>query len=130
MKPQRMITLGVVPLDDVLCLIALGASRAPVLATKGKSWIVKICESQRIKVFGNSIRCVSCERVGDHFKLQRHRDNIGPHLNLFAADGVLMTKDHIVPKSKGGKDHMSNWLGTKGSLRDASFRLASYQTMF
>ena len=35
------------------------------------------------------------------------------HFNLYAindsGDEVLMTKDHIIPKSKGGKNHLSNY---------------------
>jgi hypothetical protein len=30
------------------------------------------------------------------------------HFNLYAADGTLMTKDHIIPKSKGGIDKVHN----------------------
>lgn len=30
------------------------------------------------------------------------------HFNLFAEDGTMFTKDHINPKAKGGKDHISN----------------------
>lgn len=34
-----------------------------------------------------------------------------PHFNLYSYDGdefVMMTQDHIIPKSKGGKDQLSN----------------------
>jgi len=103
-----MQTLGKVPVADVLHLISIGAHRA--LLEHGKNrFIVKICDSQRIKVFGHSIRCAHCERIGVEFRLERHCPKDNPHLNLYAADGMLMTKDHILPLSKGGKDHMRNY---------------------
>jgi 5-methylcytosine-specific restriction endonuclease McrA len=36
-----------------------------------------------------------------HFNLYCHKPEEGENM-------VLMTKDHIVPKSKGGKNHISN----------------------
>lgn len=73
--------------------------------------------SQRYQVFGKSLACASCGLVGSFFALERDKaaaKRDGPyHFNLYALrpDGseVLMTKDHIVPKSKGGKDHLSNY---------------------
>ena len=74
--------------------------------------------SQRYHVFNKSLACASCDLVGTFFALERdkaaaRRD--GPyHFNLYALrpDGseVLMTKDHVVPRSKGGKDHISNYV--------------------
>lgn len=57
-------------------------------------------------------KCVCCGKEGTYFQLDRDRDENGPesrrHFNLYADDGTLMTKDHIVPKSKGGLDVVSN----------------------
>jgi hypothetical protein len=52
--------------------------------------------------------CVgSCGRVGYLWRLE---SNGGlPHLNLYAQDGVMMTKDHIIAKSKGGPDSLLNY---------------------
>lgn len=67
--------------------------------------------------FHKGVDCIQCGAKGDHFKLQR---TPGPphilfsqwHLNLFAIDNngkeVLMTKDHRMPKSKGGSDDLDN----------------------
>ena len=52
--------------------------------------------------------CAYCGKVGTHFKLCGDPDSHRRHFNLFADDGSLITKDHIVPKSKSGKDCVSN----------------------
>ena len=54
------------------------------------------------------ITCCSCAREGSHFRLQKtDRERIF-HLGLWSDDGIEMTKDHIVPKSFGGYDHIDN----------------------
>ncbi len=84
-------------------------------------WTLKIAGhdvkmwSQRYYTFkNNGIVCVGCGLKGEHFRLERHalggRESF--HFNLYANNGngneILMTKDHIVPKSKGGKNHITN----------------------
>lgn len=73
-------------------------------------------DSLRYEVFAQSTRCVKCGLEGSVFLLQREtKDPKSPtdraHFNLYAktaAGLVLMTKDHVYPKSKGGRDHISN----------------------
>lgn len=95
--------------------------------------------SQRYFLFNHNHVCVRCgleglffakERSAKRIKVQvpgegRHNIQFRPlnderanwHLNLYALkllqDGsfreVLMTKDHIIPRAKGGKDIMSNY---------------------
>jgi hypothetical protein len=59
--------------------------------------------------------CVSCGIEGKYFakeKDYKSKEEIY-HFNLYAidADGneVLMTKDHIIAKFNGGKDHLDNY---------------------
>jgi hypothetical protein len=58
--------------------------------------------------------CVSCGIQGIHFRKDRvHLSDHRPHLNLYAAGlpsliEVLMTKDHIIPRARGGAASLSN----------------------
>lgn len=72
-------------------------------------------DSLRYRVFLQGQQCPVCGIKGTVFILQRDtraQESNRAHFNLFARaeDGtlVLMTKDHIHPKSKGGKDTLSN----------------------
>jgi 5-methylcytosine-specific restriction endonuclease McrA len=77
--------------------------------------------SDRYRVFFLLGRtCVHCGIEGMFFALERHIPknaskgwNGRYHLNLYALDEdgqeVLMTKDHVIPKSQGGKNHISNY---------------------
>lgn len=77
--------------------------------------------SYRLELFRQNPKCVSCHRVGHLWMLQAHHRNERPHLNLFhvgeeceewkrlSVDGlVMMTKDHIVPRSLGGPTNWGN----------------------
>ena len=64
-----------------------------------------------LKVFFRSHTCVKCGIEGQYFAMES-TGNDNPHFNLYALkDGkeVLMTKDHIIPRSRNGKDIMSNF---------------------
>lgn len=54
--------------------------------------------------------CVCCGRRGAYFKLIGSADGADNrrHFDLYADDGTLMTKDHIIPVSRGGKNNVDN----------------------
>jgi 5-methylcytosine-specific restriction endonuclease McrA len=56
--------------------------------------------------------CYICGLEGKRFRFCRAGDQPGFHLNLYAdgPDGVevLMTHDHIIPRSAGGRDRLDN----------------------
>lgn len=78
----------------------------------------------KLRLFKNHRKCVSCGRVGNIFVLDRqeghkkvtvhHNIHSNIHLNLYCHNPekgdnyVLMTQDHIIPKSCGGRTHPSN----------------------
>ena len=65
--------------------------------------------SVRLKtILNKGTKCVACGVEGTHFTIDRERNGTLFHLNLRTADGTLMTKDHIIPKSKGGKKSLYN----------------------
>lgn len=67
--------------------------------------------SLRYKTFiEKGYRCVCCGRTGAYYALEKaigSKQNRA-HFNLYSNDGVLMTKDHILPRSKGGIDRIEN----------------------
>lgn len=56
--------------------------------------------------------CVGCGAKGSYFAKEKSEGHVSYHMNLYAVkeDGseVLMTKDHILPSSQGGKDTIEN----------------------
>ena len=76
-------------------------------------WQVK-ADSQRYTVFRNSLKCAFCDREIVYGILQQtvnlgNNNPIAAHFNFYSEDGMLFTKDHIIPKSKGGKNRNSNY---------------------
>ena len=69
----------------------------------------------RLQLFKNNHICVRCGIEGVIFHLEKNREckyeEVSPHLNLYGIDGdelILMTQDHIIPRSRGGPDELEN----------------------
>jgi len=80
---------------------------------KIKGVTVKIT-SQRYKLFQENRVCVKCGVEGAFLAVEKFLDEIKKyHINMYGINEhgseVLMTKDHIIPKSKGGKNHHDNY---------------------
>ncbi len=80
----------------------------------------------------NGTVCKHCGIQGLYFYKERHYQDKNYHFNLYGVDSegneVLMTKDHIIAKSKGGKDVIENYQclceqcnSRKGSMPNEEF---------
>ena len=71
--------------------------------------------SSRLQLFRiKGIECQHCGLVGAYFvKEKENTDEQYWHLALYSLNNrnqeVLMTLDHIIPRSKKGRHHISNW---------------------
>lgn len=70
--------------------------------------------SQRYQLFfTKGIKCACCGIEGKYFAKEKRIKDKSYHLNLYGIDDngqeVLITKDRIIPKSKGGKDELENY---------------------
>lgn len=66
--------------------------------------------SQRYYLFKEKgVACIKCGIIGTHFKLKKELNQNKGHFNLFTDSGIMMTKDHIIPKSLGGSDTFKNY---------------------
>jgi len=70
--------------------------------------------SDRYRTFINSgIKCVCCGLEAKYFAKEKCPTSSRFHFNLYGIDDenmeILFTKDHIVPKSKGGKNELTNY---------------------
>ena len=75
--------------------------------------MVKV-SSDRLYTFQQSHVCYKCGIAGEFFVKEKHSPkDVSFHMNLYAIDvngeELLMTKDHIIPRSMGGKNHPNNY---------------------
>lgn len=75
-------------------------------------YIVKRNSLRYMTFYQKGTTCVCCGRQGAYFKLDigdsHSKYSNRRHFNLYSEDGILMTKDHINPQSKGGRNNIEN----------------------
>ena len=121
---ERKETYG---LEDIFKCVADGSEKK-----KFGEDIIKLASDRIETFFHKGVKCVCCDVEGTFFAKERHmlpikkgkgrgkrivgyKLDVGTsyHFNLYGVneDGkeVLMTKDHIIPKSHGGKNNLSNY---------------------
>lgn len=68
-------------------------------------------DSTRLQTFRKSTSCAHCGLEGAYFALDIDKGG-GWHLNFYATNSagveVMLTSDHIVPRSRGGRNWLSN----------------------
>ena len=92
--------------------VALLRSERKMFRFRGHS--VQVCMSSlRLHLFStpNGTTCAKCGLEGHHFLICKNNQHPGVpyHLQLVSKNGVLFTKDHIIPKSHGGADCLENF---------------------
>lgn len=113
-----MIIYAEYPIQQILPLLGQVGSRGFIEAkakhlfhTEHGSFEAKV-NTTRLQCFSKNHSCVTCGIKGEVFRLEKNENEAhSPHLNMYAKEGeelILMTQDHILPKSRGGKDQMSN----------------------
>lgn len=111
-----LVTLGRFNINEVLPFKTDEKIRKEYTSSDGKTYKVWM-NSERYKLFSKSRICCCCGLEGTYFLLQNNDSNQDDittgHFNLFGDDPELgptkFTKDHINPKSKGGKNTADNY---------------------
>lgn len=108
-----MIVLAEYPVGTILPLIAGADPKVDLVDASGELHRVKI-HGLRLRCFLLDQTCAWCGRTGDTFHLERSTFE-PPHLNLYhsyledgALQRMLMTRDHIIPVSRGGAEELDN----------------------
>lgn len=105
-KVKRIAEFGI---EEVLPYITKHEEKK-IYQVDGKDYEVKM-NSDRYFVFLQNLTCVSCGLMGEVMILELNSEEV-PHFNMYAKENnklVLMTKDHILAKSKGGEDNLDNY---------------------
>lgn len=96
--------------------------------------------SLRYKTFAKSTVCARCGLKASFFAKERIEKDGRYHLNLYGVkDGVeiLFTRDHIIPKSRGGSESLENMQtmccvcnNEKGNLTEDELLESHLETVF
>ena len=134
----RYIRVGIFQLDEVLPYVFTKEIRHQLrksgVSYKSKEWkavskrsypavidgeikrVMVSMGSHRYQLFAKKgIKCVTCGIKGLFFALERGRgDNPNKyHFNLYGKSRsgreIMITKDHILPRSKGGRNRLTNY---------------------
>jgi hypothetical protein len=107
---KQLIHLGEFKPEEVLPYITDEESRREY--TVGEQVFNVRMNSDRYFVFRENLCCVACGLRGTRMMLDMNPRDNSPHFNLYAEENgrlVLMTKDHVLAKSKGGADKSHNF---------------------
>lgn len=107
---KKLIHLGEFAPEDVFPFVSMEDAKRDYRIGE-QTYAVRM-NSDRYQVFKNNARCVACGLLGTKMILDMNPGDQSPHFNLYGEeDGrlVLMTKDHILAKSRGGQESLDNY---------------------
>lgn len=110
---SKLETLGEFTLEEVFSKLSKNSDKIE-FKVENESYLVRM-NSHRYFVFKENSKCVACGLAGVKFVLEKHPNDKTPHFNLYAIENdelVLMTKDHVLAKSKGGLNKSDNYQTT------------------
>jgi len=102
---------GILPIDEVLGKIPDRVGVKSIYSFFGIEVSLSRTKYVVFKLKGTD--CVICGLKGRFFMLEKHRQQNTDkyHLNLYAIENnrnIMITQDHIIPKSKGGENSVHN----------------------
>jgi predicted metal-dependent HD superfamily phosphohydrolase/5-methylcytosine-specific restriction endonuclease McrA len=108
---RNYIRHGVCDIDDILPHVQKTVKGGPKHVRINRHGFDVKVSTLRLQTFKKSIKCAHCGCEGSFFAVEGNFEGDSPHFNMYTIkDGeeMLMTKDHIIPKAKGGRDHIDN----------------------
>jgi hypothetical protein len=109
-QPKHRLRLAEFAIEDFLPYISREEKKREY-KVGDKTYEVRM-DSSRYFVFRENLCCSACGLQGVKFCLELSPSDKNPHFNLYAIENgrfILMTKDHMHPKSYGGIDIHSNY---------------------
>jgi hypothetical protein len=108
---KRLVHLAAFELDEVFPFVTVGDTKRDY--TVGDVTYRVRMNSDRYHLFMANPACVYCGLAGTKMVLDMNPSDASPHFNMYAEEAgrlVLMTKDHVLAKSKGGRDELANYV--------------------
>jgi len=111
-KPVHYWTHAKISIEEGLRRILLARSHPHSMKYQLCQGVLCVFAGNRLATFLKGTSCVECGVRAAYFSIQRDSSYHDYHLNLYAighaGEEVMMTSDHIQPKSKGGTGKLAN----------------------